>query len=128
MTITEYCRQIKVIADKYALTRFVVDSKVNFDARSGEQCYVNGFINFIDGSALYFAEYLDLFYGNIDKLMYTYHYQGKENQLIFRYDNASHKPMPPKREHKHLPDKIEESPIPTLSDVLNEIFLANQWI
>jgi len=60
--------------------------------------------------------------------MYSYHYQDKENQLIFRYDNAAHKPSLPNPEHKHLPGQTKESKLPTLSDILNEILLTNGWI
>lgn len=33
--------------------------------------------------------------------MYTYHYQGADNRLIFRYDNARHRPPLRALEHKH---------------------------
>ncbi len=43
--------------------------------------------------------------------------------LIFRYDNAAHKPALPFREHKHLPQQILPAPTPALTDVLTEIFI-----
>ncbi len=53
--------------------------------------------------------------------MYAYHYQDVEHNLIFRYDNAAHKPALPQPEHKHTRLGIEASPVPTLADVLDQI-------
>ena len=49
------------------------------------------------------------------------------NQLIFRYDNAVHRPSLPFLEHKHLPDQILEIPAPPLANVLAEIFTTHGW-
>ncbi|WP_350329501.1 MULTISPECIES: DUF6516 family protein [Cyanophyceae] len=35
----------------------------------------------------FFREYVDL-QESIEKLSYSFHYQDRENNLIFRYDNA----------------------------------------
>jgi len=121
MSIEAYFNQIKADVDRYIGTRFVLDANINFDNRPGQQGYVNGVIQFGDGSVLYFKEYLDAFKGTVDKLMYSYHYHGADNRLRFRYDNALHKPSLPFLEHKHLPDQIVEAPAPTLAEVLAEI-------
>lgn len=55
------------------------------------------------------------------RLTYAYHYQDKDNQLIFRYDNAAHKPHLPQPDHKHTATGIELSAAPTLMQVLDEI-------
>ena len=60
--------------------------------------------------------------------MYTYHYQNSHDQLIFRYDNALHKPTLSSRDHKHLPDKMVEVPVPALGDVILEIVLITGWM
>jgi len=36
------------------------------------------------------------------KLSYVYHCQDNDGRLIFRYDNAAHRPMLPYSCHKHL--------------------------
>jgi hypothetical protein len=50
--IQTYFAQIKVIIDQYAATSFVLDAKVSFEARPGEQGYLTGLITFADGSIM----------------------------------------------------------------------------
>jgi hypothetical protein len=128
MTIQSYFNQIKTLVDRYATTDLILESKVNFDLRPGEQGYLSGSVIFTDSSILYFREFLDAFGGSIDKVMYTYHYQDTNYSLIFRYDNALHKPTLLFREHKHLPGNIEDAGAPTLEDVLSEIFMIKGWM
>lgn len=88
---------------------------------------LSGVISFADDSTLYFKEFVDSIEDSVDKLMYGYHYQDSEKQLVFRYDNARHKPRLPFEEHKHLREQIVETSAPTLADVLEEIFTENGW-
>ena len=126
--IQTYFAQVKAIIDQYAVTSFVLDTEVSFETRPGEQGYLTGSITFVDGSVLYFREYLDAFKGTVDKLMYTYHYQDASNQLVFRYDNARHRPPLRSLEHKHTPGQVVEAPAPALEDVLAEIVVARGWV
>ena len=71
-------------------------------------------------SALHFREYVDVTQAE-PKLMYAYHCQDADHNLIFRYDNAAHKPALPQPEHKHTRLGIEAAPVPTLADVLDQI-------
>jgi hypothetical protein len=126
--IQTYFAQIKATVDQYAATNFVLEAKVSFETRPGEQGYLTGTIIFVDDSTLHFSEYLDQAGDTVEKLMYTYHYQDARNQLIFRYDNARHRPPLPSLEHKHLPDQVIATPSPTLDDVLAEIATARGWV
>lgn len=130
MTIQSYSNQIKMVVDQYAATTFVLETVVNFEIRSGEQGYLTGKLAFIDGSTLHFSEYLDQSGDRVEKLMYTYHYQDEQHQLIFRYDNARHRP--PLRaaslEHKHISNQVVQAPAPTLEEVLAEIVTSKGWI
>ena len=48
-------------------------------------------------------------------------YHNSKGGLIFRYDNAAHKPPLGVKEHKHLPDgKIIPSPPPDIHNLLEE--------
>lgn len=125
--IQAYFDQIKALVDRYAVTRFVLDAKASFETRPGEQGYLTGSITFEDGSVLYFREFLDSTRGTVEKLMYTYHYQDATDQLIFRYDNARHRPPLPSLEHKHTPGQVIEAPAPTLEEVLTEIVATRGW-
>jgi hypothetical protein len=55
------------------------------------------------------------------RLMYAYHYQDANQTLIFRYDNAAHRPRLPQAEHKHTVEGVAVSPAPTLAQVVDEI-------
>lgn len=60
--------------------------------------------------------------------MYTCHYQDANNQLVFRYDNARHRPPLRTLEHKHTPEQVAETPTPTLDGVLAEIAMGKGWV
>ncbi len=127
--IQAYFTQIKTVVDQYATTKFVLATRINFETRPRNQGYLTGSITFIDESVLHFREFLDqLDERVVDKLMYSYHYQDHVQQLIFRYDNALHKPPLSSLEHKHLPDKVIAASAPTLDDVLVEIVTLKAWV
>lgn len=126
--IQNYFDQLKASIDQYAVTGFVLDTNVSFETRSGGQGYLAGSVTFVDGSVLRFTEFLDAVKGNVDKLMYTYHYQDASNQLIFRYDNARHRPPLRSLEHRHAPGQVVEMPAPALDDVLAEIAVGKGWV
>lgn len=128
MPILTYFTQIEQIVNRYARTTLVIDSSIKFEERKGNQGFLKGSIEFIDHSHLHFKEYIDYYQGKIDKLSYSYHYQNAKHRLIFRYDNAPHKPHLSYLEHKHLKNKIIEAPTPTLADALSEIFSHHGWI
>jgi hypothetical protein len=83
-------------------------------------CIIKGALVFLDESKLFFIEYLDLRY-KIEKLSYSFHYQSKKGELIFRYDNARHKPELKYREHKHTKEAVAQCGSPDLRTVLEEI-------
>ena len=127
-SIPTYFNQVKAIVDPCAATRFVLDANVSFEMRPGEQGCLRGSITFADGSTLCFREFLDAVKNAVDKLMYTYHYQDAGHQLIFRYDNARHRPPLRSLEHRHTPEQVIEAPAPTLEEVLAEIVVAKGWV
>ena len=53
--------------------------------------------------------------------MYVYHYQDVSSTLIFRYDNAMHRPALSQPAHRHSPSGIELSAVPTFSSGLDHI-------
>jgi len=53
---------------------------------------------------------------------YRFQYMDNTNHIIFRYDNAPHhQELATFPHHKHVPDKVTSSALPSLADVLNEI-------
>jgi hypothetical protein len=72
-------------------------------------------------SYLFFTEYVDCRY-RLEKLNYSYHCQDSNGTLIFRYDNAAHKPVLPHCSHKHEPTgNIIAAEPPELSAILDEV-------
>jgi hypothetical protein len=58
----------------------------------------------------------------MEKLSYAYHCQDAKDNLIFRYDNAAHKPALPYPCHKHLPNgKTIESMAPEFAHLIEEV-------
>ncbi|MFT5368122.1 MAG: hypothetical protein ACI8V2_003085 [Candidatus Latescibacterota bacterium] len=90
------------------------------DHRSSNLGLVSGILRFNNDSALHFKEFVNT-HAEEPKIMYAYHYQNAENDLVFRYDNAAHKPSLQHPHHKHLPTGIESSSVPTIIDVIDEI-------
>jgi hypothetical protein len=75
----------------------------------------------IDGTQLFFTEYVDCRY-RLEKLNYSYHCQDENGTLIFRYDNAPHKPVFTLRNHKHeQTGNIIATEPPELSEILDEV-------
>jgi hypothetical protein len=126
--IQDYFDQIKALIDRYAAASFVLDSSVHFEMRPGDQGYLAGSVTFADGSVLHFTEFLDAAKGTVDRLMYAYHYQDADHELIFRYDNARHRPQLRSLEHKHTPGQVVEMLAPTLDDALAEIAVIKGWV
>ncbi|WP_245809291.1 toxin-antitoxin system TumE family protein [Desulfamplus magnetovallimortis] len=93
---------------------------MKIDVRTEHIGLLKGVIGFLDGSTLFFKEYLDLRY-RLDKKMYSFHYQDAQATLRFRYDNSDHKPALGFHDHKHTPDKIRSATIPNMQEVLDEI-------
>ena len=127
MDLQTYLDEIKTTVDRYSRLAITINASVNFEVRPGDQSYIQGQIHFIDGSVLHFKEFVDVTMEVIEKLTYSYHYQDEDRQLIFRYDNAAHKPPLPSPEHKHLPDQIIIFPAPLLTDILVEILDSRDW-
>lgn len=127
MAINAYLASLKAIVDRYAAMHFVVSAQIALETRPGDQGYVSGAIIFSDGSRLHWREYLDATNQQIDKLMYTYHYQDASARLVFRYDNSTHRPALVSPEHRHTPPGVEPFAAPSLADVLLEIAAMNQW-
>ena len=121
MLLTEYLSGLSNVIDEYSRTGLIIDSELSADYRTEKIGIIKGSVTFADNSMLVFTEYLDLKY-KIEKLNYSFHYQKQDGSLIFRYDNARHKPPSDAYGHKHLPDgKVSAAEPPSLKDIFTEI-------
>ncbi len=127
MTVDEYFSQIKALLSRYTSASFVIDVQVTFEIRLAEQGFLTGAVKFLNGSNLYFREYLDTVDDDIEKVTYVYHYQDSQDRMIIRYDNAAHKPGLLSTAHKHDADGVKAAEDPRLEDVLTEIVEMGQW-
>jgi hypothetical protein len=89
-------------------------------AYNEKQGFIKGDIVFADNSQLCFIEVKNTEVN--PKIKYRYHYMDKDNELIFRHDNAYHyKELKTFPNHKHIGDEVYESNEPELYDIMIEI-------
>jgi hypothetical protein len=119
-TFLEYVQDLEKVLRATIASGEGVLLSLQIDQRSMVRGLVSGSLQFADESTLSFREYIDTSQAE-PKLMYAYHYQDASNTLIFRYDNAAHRPALSQADHKHTQHGIEISPVPTLSAVLDQI-------
>lgn len=119
MLIDEYFQEIETyITDCPS----VIESHLIKDKRSLHIWIIEGQIYFMDGSVLFFIEFVNV-KDKTERYKYSYHYQDKTGNFIFRYDMAPHhKEIKSFPHHKHFKsEKIIESSDPSLIMVLDEI-------
>lgn len=120
MLLSEYLAEITETINEFTKTNLILSSDLITDFRTEKIGLIMGTLTFFKGSKLFFKEYLDLRY-KVDKQTYSFQYQDKDSNLIFRYDDASHRPALGFKEHKYIGDKIFRSEIPNLQEILEEI-------
>lgn len=118
----EYARQLaNAILDMVGAGQArIIDWQI--DQRASERGYLTGILIFADNSELHFREFIDVTRSE-PRIMYAYHYQDASKVLIFRYDNAPHRPKLPQQEHKHTAMGIDVGGMPTLTEVVDEILV-----
>jgi hypothetical protein len=87
-----------------------------------ETVYLRGHVRIIDSSILEIALFATQSRHALSIEKYRLHYMSSAGQMRFRYDNAPHHPeIGTHPHHKHMPDEVIPSKMPSLKDVLNEI-------
>ena len=77
-------------------------------------------VRFYNGCLLQLNESV-IFHNKLEHLGYRYHFQGKNNELIFRYDNTPHFPnLPNFPNHKHQKTGVEPSESPAILKAIAE--------
>ncbi len=120
MLLSEYLHEITGTVGELAETGLILSSELTADFRTKKIGLIKGVLSFSDDSKLFFREYLDLRY-KTEKETYSFHYQNQDGGLIFRYDNAAHKPSSRFTDHKHVGEQVVQAEIPNLREVLEEI-------
>ncbi len=121
MSLHDYLELFRKAVEKIEDYGYTESVQVREDIRPNKQAVIKAKIVLIDGSILYITEYIDAKYA-IQKVSYAYQYQRKDGKLIFRYDNATHRPKLEFKEHKHTKGSgIVEASLPGVSDILDEV-------
>lgn len=121
----EYSRQSETVLDTVVATGEASVVDLQIDQRSSLRGFIAGMLELSDGSELHFREFVDVTKPE-PRLMYVYHHQDANNQLVFRYDNAPHHPPLSQAEHKHTPSGVKTSSSPTLEQVIDEILRGSR--
>ncbi|MGD2090531.1 MAG: DUF6516 family protein [Candidatus Aminicenantes bacterium] len=81
-------------------------------------------IRFASGHLLEFNEAVIINNEQINHLSYRYHFQDKQNKVVFRYDNAPHFPtLDNFPHHKHLSNKVNSTKKTSIINALKEASL-----
>ena len=121
MSLSEYLINLRQVIEKIENYGFAELIDMRQEIRAGKQAVINIHIVLVDGSSLFIKEYVDAKY-KIEKVSYAYQYQDREGKLIFRYDNAKHKPALQFHGHKHTSDgDVIVARPPDLSDLVDEV-------
>lgn len=90
MTAREYYHSVLQLL---TTSRVVVSHRIEFDEQDAYAAYLKGAISLIDGSTLFFAQYVQLERGgagHIDRKKYRYHWQALDENTRYRWDNTRH--------------------------------------
>jgi hypothetical protein len=121
MSLREYLAFFHSAVGKIDDYGFADSIDINVEIRASKQVAIKVIIILVDQSILQIKEYIDAKY-KIEKISYAYQYQNEEGRLIFRYDNARHKPDLGFKDHKHLNDgSIMQCDVPNVTDVVDEV-------
>lgn len=81
MLLTEYLSGLTDCVAEHAGTGLILSSELAVDSRTERIGLIKGSVAFLDGSKLFFSEYLDLRY-KPQKLSYVFHYQDTGNAML----------------------------------------------
>ncbi len=121
MQVKDYLNEILSIL---AVNPYVESQNISFEERPPNAAYLTGTLSFINGSKMYFKEFVVLKPDGVTTMKYGYSYLTKDDTLIFRYDNALDpraKKLSTYPEHKHIQKKLTPAAKPAFAEILSEI-------
>ena len=121
MLLSNYLQLFRQGIEKLENFGYTESIEIKEEIRPNKQAIIKAKIILVDKSVLYIKEYIDARY-KIEKVSYAYQYQDSDGRLIFRYDNAVHRPALRFKEHKHIKaEVIIEASLPDISDIIDEV-------
>jgi ATP adenylyltransferase/5',5'''-P-1,P-4-tetraphosphate phosphorylase II len=122
MSVSSYSQQLLVAVSRLEDYGLVNTITSNSETRPSGELFINIKVELIDNSVLFIREYVSSRQEHIEHFSYAYQYQAADESLIFRYDNAPHKPALAEKEHKHLQNvEIILCPLPSIESIIEEI-------
>jgi uncharacterized protein DUF6516 len=96
----------------------VTSQQIEFDEQDVYVAYLKGSVNLVDGSTLFFAQYVQIEgtdRGQITRKKYRYHWQASGGETRYRWDNARHYPgLVTFPDHMHIgPEEEARESAPT---------------
>jgi hypothetical protein len=121
MLLHEYLASVRQAIEKFDIYGYAETIDIREEVRAGRQAIIKISVTLVDGSSLHGKEYISA-KQSIEKVSYGYQYQDRNGNLIFRYDNASHKPALTYIQHKHLySGDIVEAELPAIDELVDEV-------
>jgi hypothetical protein len=121
MQIKDYLNEI---LDVLSANPFIESQNLAFEERSPNAAFITGTIVFTNSAKLHFKEFVVFKPEGANIVKYGYNYSSKDEDLIFRYDNAldpQAKKLSTYPEHRHTPEKLLPAKSPALKEILREI-------
>jgi hypothetical protein len=90
MTSRDYYRSLLQLV---TTTTVVTSHRIEFDEQDTHAAYLKGSLDLIDGSKLFFAQYVRIEGPGRDQISrekYRYHWQAPAGETRYRWDNARH--------------------------------------
>ena len=121
MSLDEYLDLFRKAMEKFEKYGYADIVEIREEIRANKQAILNVKVVLINQSVLHIKEYLDAKY-RINRVSYAYQYQDRTGRLIFRYDNAAHRPVLGFNDHRHSNDgTIYEAALPDIFDFIDEV-------
>ena len=122
MSVSSYSQQLLVAVSRLEDYGLVNTITSNSETRPSGELFINIKVELIDNSVLFIREYVSSRQEHIEHFSYAYQYQAADESLIFRNDNAPHKPALAEKEHKHLQNvEIILCQLPNIESIIEEI-------
>lgn len=121
MSLSRYLSDVRQEIERLDDYGFAESIDFHEEIRAGKQALLRIGIVLMDSSILLIKEYIDSKYG-IEKVSYAYQYHDGDGKLLFRYDNAVHKPALNFKDHKHKRDgTVLSIKPPEIKELIDEV-------
>jgi len=100
MLLRNYLELFRQSVEKLENYGYTGSIEIKEEIRPNKQAIIKAKIVLADSSVLHIKEYIDAKF-KIEKVSYAYQCRDRHGRVIFRYDNAVHRPALGFKEHKH---------------------------